>query len=189
MVITVSQAPTWARGFKLCSKCDTVKGLREYQRNRSRKDGRQSQCRPCQNENSLKWAHANTEYRKLSGQLYHAANREHRNAQAKAWAKSNRTRKAETDFVNCHKRRARKLDADTDGWTRADVLRVAEESDTYGCIWCGGDAGEWQADHIYPLSRGGVDRLENIGISCQPCNSEKYNRLPYSEWEPPLDGR
>ncbi|MFG3200375.1 HNH endonuclease [Streptomyces sp. NPDC048208] len=102
-----------------------------------------------------------------------------------AWRTNNPDRYRAGKYAQKKRERARKLNAETDGWTRADVLRVAVESDAYGCIWCHGDPGDdWQADHIYPLSRGGSDRLENIGVACQPCNSSKSNKLPFEEWTP-----
>ncbi|MFC5956728.1 HNH endonuclease [Streptomyces pratens] len=86
-----------------------------------------------------------------------------------------------------HKRRARKYAAENDGWTDADLAQRAEETDAYGCFWCGSDPGEdWHRDHIFPLSRGGSNRLENITISCAPCNLSKNARIAYEEWTPPI---
>lgn len=34
-------------------------------------------------------------------------------------------------------------------------------------------------DHLYPVSRGGKDELENVVISCRSCNSAKGTSLRY----------
>ncbi len=54
---------------------------------------------------------------------------------------------------------------------------------------------QWQyvpftVDHIIPLSKGGVNALENLALACFHCNRRKSNRLtvldPDSEEEVPL---
>lgn len=41
------------------------------------------------------------------------------------------------------------------------------------------------ADHIHPLSKGGAHSLENLCISCAPCNRSK-GALPLFQWEKSL---
>lgn len=42
------------------------------------------------------------------------------------------------------------------------------------------------SDHIIPLSRGGPHSIENMAISCQPCNNSKCAKMP-DEWNKKLD--
>lgn len=47
------------------------------------------------------------------------------------------------------------------------------------CHWCGGDAGLTpEIDHVVPVSRGGSDELENLVLSCRPCNRSKGSLAP-----------
>lgn len=59
--------------------------------------------------------------------------------------------------------------------------RLAAESD--GCIYriLGNCAGEMHKDHIFPDSRGGPDRWENLATACDAHNTQKDARTPY-EW-------
>jgi len=34
----------------------------------------------------------------------------------------------------------------------------------------------FSVEHIYPLSKGGDNRLSNLALACQGCNSRKYNK-------------
>ena len=47
---------------KLCSKCKIVKYFSEFYPNVRTSDGKQSQCRDCQNESKLNWIKKNPEY-------------------------------------------------------------------------------------------------------------------------------
>jgi HNH endonuclease len=45
------------------------------------------------------------------------------------------------------------------------------------CPYCGGEYGdEPHADHIYPVSRGGLSTLENMVVVCGACNSKKSDK-------------
>lgn len=40
----------WGDGVKFCKRCDTIKPLTEFNRNKARPDGLQGQCRLCSNK-------------------------------------------------------------------------------------------------------------------------------------------
>jgi 5-methylcytosine-specific restriction endonuclease McrA len=47
------------------------------------------------------------------------------------------------------------------------------------CHWCGVNCAEkFDIDHVVPISKGGKHELENLVISCAPCNRRKRNKLP-----------
>lgn len=48
------------------------------------------------------------------------------------------------------------------------------------CVSCGSTAAVLTKDHIFPVSRGGCDCIENIQPMCQPCNSSKCDRLEFA---------
>lgn len=52
--------------------------------------------------------------------------------------------------------------------------------DDWTCLYCGGrfDRRELSRDHVQPLSRGGLDRWENVATACRRCNRVKGSRIP-----------
>lgn len=57
----------------------------------------------------------------------------------------------------------------------------AFQRDGERCAYCHAVSGPWEIDHIIPKSRGGADRLENLTVSCRPCNQAKGARM-VEEW-------
>ena len=43
------------------------------------------------------------------------------------------------------------------------------------CIYCGVDGCKLEIEHITPKSRGGTNRIDNLGIACHDCNQAKRN--------------
>lgn len=55
--------------------------------------------------------------------------------------------------------------------------------DSGKCAYCGDVTGHvWHLEHIIPLSRGGTNAIDNLCVSCSPCNLSKGARTP-SEWD------
>lgn len=52
------------------------------------------------------------------------------------------------------------------------------ERDGHKCRYCGCESGPFQLDHVLPYSRGGLTNLQNLVVSCAPCNWEKRDRTP-----------
>jgi hypothetical protein len=48
------------------------------------------------------------------------------------------------------------------------------------CHWCGIDLIKETAtlDHVIPLSRGGINNMNNYVLACSPCNQERGNSMP-----------
>lgn len=61
--------------------------------------------------------------------------------------------------------------------TRAAVEQRADDQ----CEYCGTPAEfcpeSFAVEHVIPRSRGGGDQLSNLALSCQGCNSHKYDRV------------
>lgn len=53
-----------------------------------------------------------------------------------------------------------------------EVRQFVMERDQNACRRCGA-TDDLALDHIFPWSRGGSDRAENLQVLCQPCNSSK----------------
>ena len=49
---------------KICTKCGVWKPLEEFNKNKTRKDGRQYECRECTKEYKKQWSKNNPKYNK-----------------------------------------------------------------------------------------------------------------------------
>jgi 5-methylcytosine-specific restriction endonuclease McrA len=80
------------------------------------------------------------------------------------------------------RRRAHKLSAPGVPYTAAEFRALCDAS-SWQCSYCPTvlDVVTVQADHVVPLSRGGSNGIENIAVSCKPCNASKKN-LPLDIW-------
>ena len=58
--------------------------------------------------------------------------------------------------------------------TRRNVL----QRDGHRCQYCGCKGEKLSIDHIFPRSRGGEDKWENVTTACLSCNAMKGNRTP-----------
>lgn len=56
------------------------------------------------------------------------------------------------------------------------------ERDAYRCRECG-DHHDLEIDHIFPISRGGSNAVENLQTLCKPCNLKKGTE--YHGWDLP----
>lgn len=89
-------------------------------------------------------------------------------------AKSQATRARDAERL---KVRRDECDAETWAVISAAVLR----RDGFRCRYCGTDEGAMEADHVFPVIRGGRSFMSNLVCSCRPCNSAKGARTP-EEW-------
>ena len=60
--------------------------------------------------------------------------------------------------------------------TRKEVIK----RDGLRCRYCGKELKECeiQIDHVIPFSKGGKTTIDNLVVSCQPCNRKKFNKNP-----------
>lgn len=61
------------------------------------------------------------------------------------------------------------------------LRQIIFKRDDYTCAYCGKRGGHLTVDHIFPFSRGGDYRYENLATACFPCNRAKGARTP-EEW-------
>ena len=47
----------------------------------------------------------------------------------------------------------------------------------YRCAYCGKEGLKLTEDHVIPVSKGGMDTIDNIVPACKPCNSRKHNKI------------
>ncbi len=70
-------------------------------------------------------------------------------------------------------------------FTRGQLDSIYRRSDGQ-CLHCGrgfrrdqygGHHHQWNVDHIVPRSLGGPDWVDNLAVSCEPCNQRKGNKF------------
>jgi hypothetical protein len=66
------------------------------------------------------------------------------------------------------------------GGTSTDTVAALASKQGMVCAYCRAEltADTLAVDHVFPLSRGGSDREENLVLSCRPCNSKKNAGTP-----------
>jgi len=67
-----------------------------------------------------------------------------------------------------------------ESWRRVKAL-VRKRDDAI-CKYCGRFAPDGEPDHVVPLSRGGLDALDNLAWACAACNGSKGSKT-LQEWE------
>jgi 5-methylcytosine-specific restriction endonuclease McrA len=128
---------------------------------------------------------AHSEKLKARKKAYRIVNRDKLNAYCKAWKIANPEKVSQSQ----HLRRARKISG-TIG-DAAPMLAWEKQWRTaklVNCYWCNSRISGKNAhmDHIQPLSKGGAHSIENLCISCQPCNNRKSAKA-IEEWNRELD--
>jgi len=143
-------------------------------------------------ENKQRWYESNRDKERERLQQYYQANLDKVRERVRQWQKANpdKTRerkclwyKANPDKVRefSHRRRARKLNAE--GSHTAEELKAQYKRQKGRCYWCGDKLkGEYHADHVIPLTKGGSDYISNIVCACPVCNLSKHDKLPH-EWD------
>lgn len=63
----------------------------------------------------------------------------------------------------------------------AHIRRAVFERDGKLCVYCGSEEGPFHLDHVLPFSRGGLTSVDNLVVSCAPCNFSKGAKTP-EEW-------
>jgi 5-methylcytosine-specific restriction endonuclease McrA len=185
--------------LKTCAVCRAELSRSEFHKDKTKKDGLVSTCKPCAKARATEWYLANPERAKEARRGWDSRNRDHLNAlrkqqrkdnperfrakrerldkgrqaeNVKRWVENNRDRRRMHALAHQNKRRH----APGTGFTADDVLRLLHEQN-FECVACRASVQEKRhVDHIVPLSRGGRNDLDNIQILCPPCNLCKRAR-------------
>jgi 5-methylcytosine-specific restriction endonuclease McrA len=155
-------------GLVHCRKCDEWKTASAFHKDKRRTAGLSFYCRECvkayqQNNkermsaNALRWQQANAE-------RYCELRRE--------WMRAHPEKRLE------HQRTRRARVAGCEGRFTTQEWQTLKEFHGFACLKCGRAEPEIKlaADHVVPVSSGGLNTIENIQPLCKSCNSSKATK-------------
>lgn len=188
--------------MKYCGKCKETKSFAEFNKNSSKRDGLDSNCKVCANIKSAKyrtenpgkvksaksrcvlanpdkyrairsrWTNANPEKDKASKAKWAAANIEKAKAISVRWAAANPQRRR----VQVHNYRASKRESGKLSPGLSDKLFKLQRGK---CACCGKSLGkDFHLDHIMPVNLGGSNTDDNIQLLRATCNRQKSAKHP-----------
>lgn len=188
-------------GLKICAVCLEEKSVIEFPKNRCRPDKHCYSCRKC---TSIYQKPAKTKYReknraitrikskeyqdrkrltdpefvrkaRAASKAYYHANKARLNAKRIIYARENPIGRA-ISTRHHHKRNGIILQ-----FPRLDLFKLKElyAASDDKCFYCTQKLnGKFEYDHFIPLARGGEHTVENLRISCKPCNRLKKVQMP-----------
>lgn len=178
---------------KICCSCKKGLTLNNFHKCRSHKDGLASICKECDKVKVQKWITENPEKRNKIRRKNYLENKERYNQISADWSKVNRDKCNEAnkrwknkDPENAkavrvrygNKRRVWKENTESRVTTK-QINELIKNSNNI-CFWCDQEIpnNKMHIDHIYPLSKGGKDEINNLVVSCESCNKHKANKDP-----------
>ncbi len=188
---------------KQCTKCSTEKPADAFSADRSKRDGLRPTCKDCdrarrrasgtvinekrrvrywanvdeERERARNYAREHASEQRERSREYRARNADKLNEAAREWRQANPDRVR----ANNQRRRALQRDATVEPFTHRDMLRDWEDSDLYGCFYCGSSLEKgYEVNHFDPLSKGGAHTVANLVPSCKPCNGAKNAGDPWA---------
>ena len=159
---------------KACTKCNTDKPVTDFYRDRSKKDGFRTHCKPCERPVALKYRAANAETMNRKGREDYALNPESRKAQQRAYRQTPKGRAIHNAKANA--RRVAKIQR-TPAWADRDAIKglyeeAARLQEVLGI--------EMHCDHIVPLQGElvcGLHVESNLQVIPAVLNLRKSNKF------------
>jgi hypothetical protein len=171
---------------KLCVKANVRENRRnrseqyaQYERSRANLPHRVEARRRYQEEHRERiseykrsWTEDNAKRVAVSRRAYYERNRKEVISRSRTWAKKNPEKVRIAKANNRRKRRVARY-AGRGNFTAQEFKELCER---YGnrCLRCGDMEAVVEADHVVPLTRGGLDDISNIQPLCGYCNRRKF---------------
>ena len=155
---------------KTCTKCKVVKDLTDFHKDKNKKLGVHSACKPC----DLGYGTHHKAEIAARRKIYDATHLPNK----RAWKANN----PEIVLAQKQRRRARKLGTD-DGTVTAQFLIDLKIQQHNRCAYCFGTflEGDIHLDHILALVQGGPHSKGNVVYACAACNLSK-NATLLKDW-------
>lgn len=154
--------------YKTCSVCKINKKINNFYKISEHK-GFRSFCKSCFKDYNLK----NKERKKIYDFEYRQINKERIAIVSRKYHVLNRQGARDA----AHRRRANKVNNGAFKIYKKELLKIYNSP----CFYCGSNE-KIEADHIIPISRGGIHSVGNLISACKSCNGSKHNKL-LVEWK------
>lgn len=180
---------------KCCSKCGIDKPLTEFYKATGGKDGYRTDCKSCNRAKTKRWCdkyvdrvreytrthkeqnakHArkydetHRRQRQIKHRIWYAQNTEKARAASRLWGKRNPEKRA----ANYNRYRTR-LNDNGGSYTHEQFKKLCAYYQ-YRCLACG-KRKRLTADHVIPVSKGGIGDISNIQPLCHSCNASKKDK-------------
>lgn len=160
---------------KKCSKCKIEKSLKNFNKAKSGKYGRRSDCKECQKQMKKKWDDNNKDYKRKYKRQWHENNLSHVKEYAREYKKTHKLECSIREEI----RRTRKMllpnDLTADDWN--EILEYFDNR----CILTN-NSSNTEMEHFIPVSIGhGGTIKENVYPLNYKLNYSKNNKNPF-EW-------
>jgi 5-methylcytosine-specific restriction endonuclease McrA len=179
--------------LKKCVICKELKPLSEFFKSVCEKDSLSRDCKICNRARAKQWLKDNPEKHKESRKKYNERNKEKIANYKKVWAEKNKEKRRESHlrWKANHPEKAKAVRINYENKRRAwenncknkvtteQINELIDKSSNI-CFWCDMEipAGQMHLDHIYPLSKGGENSINNLVVSCADCNKRKADKSP-----------
>lgn len=166
----------------ICKSCDYLKRKQAQERDPERTKILRKQSyarnRKAALERQKQYAEANREKVAAYQKQYREEHQEEKKAYSQEyWPQHYAANRKK--YIEKSKKRNALRQGHQNRFLKADIEKKYEEQKGK-CYWCGESLnGDYEIDHIIPLSKGGTDYPGNVCCACQFCNRSKSNKMPY----------
>lgn len=175
---------------KICSTCKNDLDLSLFNKNKSKKDGFNNQCKSCSSKYKYSIEYKRKYYQKdrktnrksnnkyylnnkdkilEDNRKYYNKNKDKIKAKQKEWRNNNKL-----SILAKNSNRRAKLK----GKISAQEIRELIDKSNGICYYCKCVIGKMHLDHFIPLCKDGEHKISNIVVSCDKCNLQKGTKFP-----------